>query len=163
MIFWGWFIMVYHGFFTCGLSGGDIEFMVWSDSEERFQLLASRLRQQLRPKRWRCLEMPLVLAEFFWKGRHRHSSSAIYLSFWERTLFCPSWVVCADRGGALFVVFPIAPLGYARPQLWAPVGYTQLCPLCPITFINCILRISKWQLYPTQDATTRTGGFWISL
>jgi hypothetical protein len=112
---------------------------------------------------WRC---QWFLLNSFGKASIDIAPQLIYLSFWERTLFCPSWVVCADRGVHCLRfshVFPLAPLGYARPQLWAPVGYTQFCPLCPITFINCILRISNWQLYPTQDATTRTGGFWMSL
>ena len=125
--------------FTTALSGGDVEFMVWSDSEERFKLLASRLREQLRPNRWRCLEMPVVLAEFFWKGEHRHSSSAkIYCIFLGKELqqhfFLQLRIVCADRECALFAVFPCFPycsLGYARPQLWAPVGYTQFCPFIP--------------------------------
>ena len=159
--------MVYHGLFTSALSGGDIEFMVWSDSEERFQLLASRLRQQLRPNRWRCLEMPVVLAEFFWKGKHRHSSSAYWLEFLGKNTFFVQVELFVRIGECIVCGFPmfslLLPWGMQRPQLWAPVGYTQFCPLCPITFISCILRISNWQLYPTQDATTRTGGFWISL
>ena len=99
--------MVYHGLFTSALSGGDIEFMVWSDSEERFQLLASRLRQQLRPNRWRCLEMPVVLAEFFWKGKHRHSSSAYWLEFLGKNTFFVQVELFVRIGECIVCGFPM--------------------------------------------------------
>ena len=118
--------------FTTSLSGGDVEFMVWSDSEERFKLLASRLRERFLRQRWRCLETPVILAEFFWKGEHRHSSSAkIYSIFWGKNCkntFFFKLELFVRIGNVLCRGFPYCFLGYARPQLWAPVGYTQFCP-----------------------------------
>eukprot|EP00434_Breviolum_minutum_P021674 symbB.v1.2.019132.t1/scaffold1546.1/size112474/4 len=55
-------------------AGGDIEFMVWAQTQDTFQSIALELLQHLRPNTWHCLEQPTILAQYYWKGTHAESS-----------------------------------------------------------------------------------------